>query len=151
MAFDIDQTTYDGYAPAEDGFMKSFIMKRTVDFTVAANALAQTKVMGLFKVPAYVLVREVIMVVKTADAQVSDVDIGSYSTAAVAVDADGFHNGSTLASTGIIRDLSAAYNLLAGTAGYVSATNWTIGFLNNDADTINDAKIDFFADCVDLR
>jgi hypothetical protein len=108
--------------------------------------------MGLFKVPAGVLVEEVLMRVKTPDADVTDVDIGAYSTAGVAVSADGFMDGATLANAGIVRDLAGeTYSRQDGTAGYSSTSEWMIGLLNNDADTINEAVVEFIAICVDCR
>ena len=153
MAFEINLASSENAAVPVDGSIgKNFIMRREVDFTVAANQLAQTKAMGLFKVPAGVLVEEVLMRVKTPDADVTDVDIGSYSTAGVAVVADGFMDGATLANAGIVRDLAGeTYSRQDGTAGYSSTSEWMIGLLNNDADTINEAVVEFIAICVDCR
>ncbi len=152
MAFDMDLTSRDGYAEPVDGIVKKFLMKKRVDFTVAANQLANAKKMGLFKVPAYVLVEEVAMVVRTADADITDVDIGRFSTAGVAAAVDAFVDGASLAVTGLIRDLAGeTYSRQDGTAGYMGETDWIIGLTNNDADTINGAVIDFVAFCVDLR
>ncbi len=152
MAFDIDLTSRDGYAEPVDGIVKKFLMRRRVDFTAAANQLANAKTMGLFKVPAYVLVEEVAMVVRTADAQVTDVDIGRFSTAGVVAAVDAFADGASLAATGLIRDLAGdTYSRQDGTAGYMGEADWIIGLTNNDADMINDAIVDFVAFCVDLR
>jgi hypothetical protein len=152
MAFTKDLTENDGYAPPVDGLNKKFVMKRRVDFTVAANQLANAQTMGLFNVPAGVLVEETLMNVVTPDADITDVDIGSFTTAGVAVVADGFVDGATLAAAGVVRDLAGeTYSRQDGTAGYSSTSNWKIGFTNNDAQTINEAVVDFFALCVDLR
>ena len=152
MAFDIDLTTAEKAAVPVDGLGKVFVMKKEVDFSVAANHLANAKSMGLMLVPAGVLVLEVIMRVKTPDTDVTDVDIGSYTAAGVAVAADGFQDGATLASAGIVRDVTGeTYSLQTGTAGYSSTDAWAIGILNNDADTINEAVVEFIALCVDCR
>ncbi len=152
MAFDIDLTSRESASEPVDGILKKFVMKRRVDFTQTANQLAQTKTVGLFKVPAYVLVEEVFAVVRTADADVTDVDLGSFSSAGVAVAADGFIDGGTLATTGLKRDLAGeTYSRQDGTAGYMAETDWCIGLTNNDADPINGAIVDFYAACVDLR
>lgn len=152
MAFTVDLTSAEGTTVPVDGINKCFVMRRTVDFTKTANQLAQTATMALFDIPAYILVREVYMVVTTADADVSDVDIGTFSTAGVAVSADGFIDGATIASTGIKRDVAGeTYSINDGTAGYVAAAAWSVGLTNNDADTINGAVITFCAECVDLR
>ncbi len=152
MAFDIDLTSRDGYAEPVDGIVKKFLMKKRVDFTVGANQLANAKKMGLFKVPAYALVVEVAMVVRTADADVTDVDIGRFSTDGVAAAVDAFVDGASLAVTGLIRDLAGeTYSRQDGTAGYMAETDWCVGLTNNDADPINGAIVDFYAACVDLR
>ncbi len=152
MAFDVDNTSRQGYEVQVDGVGKVTAMRCEIDFTVAANQLAQNKTMGLMKVPAGVLVTEVLMRVKTTDTDVTDVDIGSFTTAGVAVDADGFVDGATLAATGIVRDLAGeAYSPQDGTAGYSSTSNWIIGLTNNDADTINEAVVVFIANCIDCR
>ena len=152
MAFHVDLTANESYGKPADAVDRHFIMHRRVDFTETANQLAQTETMGLFQVPPYVLVEEVIMIVRTADADVSDVDIGRYSTAGVVAAVDAFVDGATIAATGCIRDLAGeTYSKQDGTVGYMGAAAWTIGLINNDADTINEAVIDFFAICLDLR
>jgi len=152
MAFTIDLTENESYAKPVDAVDRHFVMHRRVDFTETDNQLANAQTMGLFQVPPYVLVEEVIMVVRTADADVTDVDIGRYSTAGVVAAVDAFIDGGTLATTGEKRDLAGeTYSKQDGTAGYMGAAAWTIGLINNDADTINEAIVDFFAICVDLR
>lgn len=152
MAFTVDLTEGEGTVMPVDGVVKHFVLKREVDFTVTANQLVNTGTMALFDIPAYVLVREVFIVVKTADADVTTVDVGSYSTAGVAVAATGFMDDATLATTGIKRDVAGGtYAITDGTAGYVAAADWAIGLYNADADTINEAVVEFYAECVDLR
>lgn len=130
---------------------KLYVLQKYVDFTDTDNALANAETMGIFDIPAGVLVREVGMWVITADADISDVDMGSYSTAGVAVGATTFVGSATIASTGWKRDVLGQTYSFDGTAGYISASDWSIGFSNNDAQTINEAKIMFFAICIDLR
>jgi hypothetical protein len=153
MAIHIDLTSAEGYAVPVDGAVgRTFQMVRHVDFTETANQLAQTEIMALFKVPAGVLVKEVMIYVETADADVSDVDIGNASSAGVTISADGFVDGATLASTGLKRDLAGeTYSLQDGTAGYCSTSDTIIILTNNDADTINGAIVNFIARCEDCR
>ncbi len=152
MAFDVDLTSRESACEPVDGILKKFVMKRRVDFTQTANQLATAKTMGLFQVPAYVLVEEVFMVVRTADADITDVDIGRFSAAGVVAAVDAFVDGATIAATGLVRDLAGeTYSRQDGTAGYMGEAAWAIGLTNNDAQTINEAIIDFFAVCVDLR
>ncbi len=153
MAFTKDPTASDGYAVPVDGVVgKQFQMNRRVDFRLSANQLAQNEIMALFKVPTGVLVEEVIPYVETADADVTDFDIGSFTTAGVAVAADGFLDGASLASAGAVRDLAGeTYSRQDGTAGYCSTSNWIIGLTNKDADTLNGAVVNFVAVCRDLR
>ena len=152
MAFTVDLTTMDGYAEPVDGILKRFVMKRTVDFTVVANQLAQGLFLALFKIPANVLVEEVYFNVTTTEANVTDVDLGSFSTTGSAVAQTGFQEAVSLAAAGLIRTLSGkTYSKKDGTAGYFSTGNWVVGLTNDDADTITTAVVDFFADCVNLN
>ena len=153
MAFTKDLTTTDGYAVPVDGVVgKEFQMNRRVDFSVAANQLAQNEIVALFKVPAGVLVEEVIPYVETPDTDVTDVDIGGFTTAGVAIVADGFIDGGTLAAAGAVRDFAGeTYSRQDGTAGFCSTSNWIIGLTNKDADTLNGAVVNFVAICKDLR
>lgn len=149
MAFTVDKTSGDGYALPRDGQGKTFVLEKEVDFSLAANQLAQTEIMALFKIPADVLVQEVLMEVLTADTDVTDVDIGSFTTAEVAVAADGFVDGGTLASLGYVRDVSG--ETYSPPTGYISTGDWIVGLTNNDANAINEAKVRFLAVCLDLR
>jgi hypothetical protein len=151
MAFDVDLTGREKAAIPVDGILKNFLMKRSVDFTVVANQVASGKVCALFQVPAYVLVEEVFYDVQTAEANVTDIDIGSFTTAGVGVAATGFMEAKSLAALGLIRALSGkTYSRQDGTAGYFSQSPWVIGLTNDDADTIATAVVDFFAVCMNL-
>ncbi len=152
MAFAKNLTTSEGFSLPVDGLTKDVVLRKRVDFTAAANQLAQNEIMALFKIPAFVLVEEVFMVVRTADTDITDVDIGSFTTAGVAVSADGFMDGLSLAAEGLIRDLAGeTYSPQDQTAGYMGTSDWVVGFTNKDAQTIDGAIVDFFAVCKDLR
>lgn len=152
MAFTVDLTDGEGACMPVDGGLKHFVLRRTVDFSDAANSLIATATMGLFDIPAYVSVREVFAIVTDADAGVTDIDIGSYSTAGVVNDVDGFMDGGDPSSTGILRDTAGeTYSIANGTVGYQAAAAWTIGLINNGAGTLDDAIITFCAECIDLR
>lgn len=156
MAFNIDLTENGATGTPGDipvsGLNKKFRIDKTVDFSDSDNFLAQTEVAALMTIPAYVHIKEVMILVHTADADVSDVDLGPYTTAGVAVDADGFVDGATLAATGLVRDVgTAAYNQQSGTDGYMGTSDWVLGILNNDADTLNGAIVTFMAVGYDLR
>lgn len=134
------------------------VLRRRVDFTVAANQLAQTKLMSIFKIPKDCMILKAGMYVKTADTDVSDVDLGLYtllgdadSAAYTAVDADGFVDGGTLVSTGYpIPLVGGAYNPQGSDPNHITAANSVIALLNNDSDTINGAVVDFYAVCIDV-
>jgi hypothetical protein len=152
------QTDNDGFALPWDGIQTVGVMKREVDFSVAANYLATTQVMPIFKVPAYVKIREFGMRVITADTDVTTVDLGVYtrdeSTLAItAVDLDGFAVDVSLASTGYVAmDVDAVYNPQgSGAKGYVGIVDAYLCIYNSDTDTINGAKVEFFAIWEDLR
>ncbi len=149
MAFKVDVS--DSAALPFDGKDKHFILKKRIDFTEAANQLAQNEIMAVFEIPADVLVEEVMLDVITADADVSDVDVGSFTTAGVGVAADGFLDGVDISTTGLKRDLAGeTYSKQDGTAGYRAASAWMVGLTNKDADAVNGAVIDVYAVCQDL-
>ena len=138
---------------------KTFVLKRTVDFSVAANQLVQNGIMALFEIPAYIKVREVGMRVITADADLATSGyLGAYSRVAAtstitAIDADGFGvTGEVMNATGYVAmDVDAAYNPQGtGANGYVATSPWYVTFTNIDTDTINEAEVEFFAICEDL-
>ena len=157
MAFTVDLTEDVGVAMPFDGAGKHFVVQKTVDFSVAANHLANDETMGLFPIPAGVLVEEVIVEVVTCpDADSNDIDIGSYTTAGVAIAATGFGDhfailGGSVAGT-YVRDVAGqTYSLTDGTAGFVRATDWALGFNNDDADELDAGVLRFIAICKDLR
>jgi hypothetical protein len=152
------QTDSDGFALPWDGIAKVGVAKRTVNFATAANYLAQTQVMPIFKVPAKVKIREFGMRVITADTDVTTVDLGVYtrdeSTLAITeVDLDGFAVNVSLATTGYVGvDVDAVYNPAGTNAhGYVGIVDSYLCIYNADADTINGANVEFFAIWEDLR
>ena len=156
MAFTVDLTGDVGIALPWDGGNKHFVIQKTVDFSVTANNLANTATMGLFTIPGGVLVEEVIIRVDhLSDADSDDINIGSYSTAGVAVDATGFGDHFTHYQTGqdgFCRDVAGqTYSLTDGTAGFVRATDWTLGIANDDTHTLDHGILTFIAICKDLR
>ncbi len=126
-----------------DGVHKHFVMKNTVDFSESGKSLAQNESAGIFDVPAGVMVERVVMNVKTAQADISDVDVGIDGGTA-----DGFIDGADISTTGFKTDIDEGYT---PTAGFLSDSNAIIAVKNMDAQTLNAAKIDFLAVCVDLR
>jgi hypothetical protein len=49
-------------------------------------------------------------------------------------------------------DVDAVYNPQGtGANGYVATSPWYVTFTNKDTDTINEAVVEFFAICEDLR
>ena len=137
---------------------KTLVMKRTVDFSVAANQLAQNAIMALFMIPAHVKVREVLMRVITADTDITTVELGAYSRVAATetiteIDLDGFGVNGTLAATGYVAmDVDAVYNPQGtGARGYVGTSEWYVCVKNTDAQTLDEAEVEFIAICEDLR
>lgn len=152
MAYDLDLTD-NSASLAWDGRNKQVVLTKEVDFSVAANQLANTKNMCLFNIPAGVLIDEVLAIVKTADADISDIDIGIFTASTQAViSVDGFVDGADISTTGIKRDLAGeTYSKTNGTAGYYCTVDTDIVVTNNDAQTINGAVVVFVALCTDLR
>jgi len=157
MAFTVDLTENDGVALPWDGLNKHFVMQKTVDFSVAANHLASAATMGLFDIPGGVLVEEVIVEVEVCpDADSDDINIGSFTTAGVAVAAEGFGDhftilGGSVAGT-YVRDVAGqTYSITDGTVGFVRATDWALGITNDDAHELDAGTLRFIAICKDLR
>jgi hypothetical protein len=136
-----------------DGLKKAGIEKVEIDFTIAANQLAQNKTMAVMRIPAGVLIEEVMILVKTVDANITNVDAGPFtaSTEAVIGSADAFIDNATLASTGLKRDFDETYSPVGGTNGLYCVADTDIVLTNIEAATINEAVIDVIAKCVDLR
>lgn len=151
MAYTTDLTSGFGTVMPSSGGGKLYVLQKYVDFSVTANNLAQNETMCLFHIPAGVLAREVGMWVITADADVSDVDIGYATTSGTVAEADSFVDGATLAATGWIRDVLGETFSFNGTAGFVYTAEWDIVLTNKDTDTINGAKILFYVIAIDLR
>ena len=157
MAFTVDLTENVGVAMPFDGHDRFFVVKKTVDFSV--HNLANAEIMGLFAIPAGVLVREVLVkVITSADSDTTTFDIGSFTIAEVAIDADGFqYNQNPYQATVPVyvrdpaKDTNAAYAINDGTAGFVYTSDWILGFTNTDAQTLDHGVIEFIAVCIDLR
>lgn len=116
-------------------------LKFRVDFTDSDNNLAQNETMKLWTIPANTWVLNAFIDVITADADVSDVDLGYGDGTAGQATNDDFVDGVTLATTG--------RKFTAGMTAPVNITSET-GLLleNNDADTINGAVIDVVLDVI---
>lgn len=154
MAFTVDLTEDVGVVMPFSGHDKHFVMSKEVDFSV--NDLSNAETMGIFPVPAGVLVREVIVeIVELPDSDTDDINIGSFSTAGVAVDATGFGDHFTIYASGLgayVRDVAGqTYSMVDGTAGFVRGTDWAIGITNDDTHAIDAGVLRFIAICEDLR
>ena len=148
----VDKTADDGFAlPWAPGVS---VLKKTVDFRVAANYLVQNGVMSLFKLPAGCIVLTAGIHIITADTDVTDIDLGLYTELAdtiTAVDIDGYGDALTLAVAGYFNDPNAAYNPAGTEACHVVAADSYFTVKNIDSDTINGAVVEFYAVVVDLR
>lgn len=159
MAFTVDLTGDVGVALPWDGLNKHFVLKKTVDFSEAANHLANAEIMALMPIPAGVLVREVIAKITTsADSDTTTFEVGSFTTAEVAIQEHGFlyaQNPYQATVPAYVRDTAvdthAVYALTDGTAGYVGASDWILGFTNTDAQELDNGVIEFMVVCIDLR
>lgn len=157
MAFTVDLTEDVGVAMPFSGHGKHFVVKKTVDFS--ENNLTTNQIIALFPIPADVLVREVLVkVIESADSDTTTYDIGSFTTAEVAIDADAFqyaqnpYQGTVPAyvrDTAV--DTNAAYAITDGTAGFVYTDDWILGFTNTDTQTLDNGVLEIIAVCIDLR
>lgn len=150
--FTVKQTANEGFALPWSAERVS-VLKKTVDFSVAANYLVQDGVMSIFKLPAKCIVLACGIKVLTADTDITDVDLGLYTEldgTITVVDIDGYGDGLTLAATGFVQDPDAVYNSAGTSALKVVAADSYFTIKNIDADTINGAKVEFWAVVVDV-
>ena len=105
-----------------------------VDFTVTANQLVQNGTMSLLDIALGEVVLAAFINVVTADADVSDVDLGLETGGATN---DTLIDAATLASTGI--KSAGANAVLPNYLACAAATQLVL--TNKDADTINEAII----------
>jgi hypothetical protein len=158
--FDVELTKGQGFAlPWPD--YRVGVLRRRVDFSATGMALAQTKVMSLFKIPADCMILKVGMDVITAQAGVPAVITVDFGLFTLAGDADGalatevgtdvFGANQTMASTGYkIPPVSGTYELRGADPLHVTAANSVIAITNDDSDTIATAVVDFYAVCMNV-
>lgn len=106
----------------------------SIAFTTTANQLAQNETMALFDIPAYAIIEDAFLNVRTADTDVTDVDLG--------ISTDGSTNdtlvdGASLATTGTKRGGTNAV-----VSQKVGATAVQVVLTNKDSDTINGAVVE---------
>jgi hypothetical protein len=140
----VDKTTGATCVPAS-GLGKFFVLHNYVDFSVAANYLIQAATMDIFDIPANTLVLYCLIKVATADTDIETLDVGISGGTE-----DGFYNDLDIGSTGwMAPDLAEGYSIAAA-APYISTSAQVIRITNADAGTLNEAKLHFYALCVDL-
>lgn len=138
----VDKTQATGI-PAS-GMGKSFVMHNYIDFTVAANQLIQNATVAVFDVPAHILVEKVMMRIVTGDADIETLRVGIEGGTT-----DGFIANTDIANPGwVLCPLAGAY---PAAGGFISTSDAVIFATNIDTATLNEAKIHFYAMCVDLR
>jgi len=138
---------------------KCHVLKRIVDFSEAANHLQSDEAMALFNIPAFVCVKEVGFRLITAEAEIAtSCYLGAFTVTAAGVateiDEDGFAADVVFNGTVgyITPDVDAAYMVGgSGKQGYKSTVDWVIAFTNKDSGECHEAKVEFYAICVDLR
>ena len=140
MAADVNLRPTSSKADAGD-YGKAFVLTADVDFTVTANQLAQNETMALFDIPADTAVENAVIEVVTADADVTDVNLGMSADGSTD---DTLIDGATLATTGYKRGGANA------DLGQVTAAAMQLVLTNIDADTINEAVIKVIVVCRSL-
>lgn len=128
--------------PAWTKVGESYILDTvTVDFSVAANNLAQNEIMDIYDIPANTLIEWAIINVTTADADVSDCNLG---VAATGVTANDLIDAADLSSTGMTTVAGAYVPVIVGSTAEV------VTFTNIDSDTINEAVVQFIVKCTPI-
>jgi hypothetical protein len=155
-AFTVSKVANDGYSLSWPG-NKLTVLRKRVDFSVAANNLAQNGIMGIFKVPADCFVLKFGMKVITVDADIETSGLlGVYTETAAGVitvvDADGYGvTGQILTVAGYVAsDVDAAFNSGGADSFHPLADNSVLTFTNLDSATVDAAVVDFFAVLVDV-
>jgi len=118
---------------------ESYRLQQTINFVTTANQLAQNETMALFDIPADTIIEQAFIEITTAQATVTDVDLGCSTDGSTAAD---LIDGATLAATGYVTN---------GTylpAGYNAAQQ--VVLTNKDAQTIATAVIRVIVVCRDV-
>ncbi len=113
-----------------------------VDFSVTGNSLAQNDLMGLLAIPAGMDVVSAKIKVTTANAAVTNVDLGLTADDGTPATAADLIDGATLGTTG--------YKSGAGTRVQTTA-DMLVVLTNLDADTLSAGVIEVKLDLVDMR
>jgi hypothetical protein len=145
MALTRDLTATFATAKAARGLDKKMLSAFEIDFSGTSMSLAQNEVMGIVDIPAGCIIYGGFMKVETAEATITDVDIGvSTASATDATLADGI----SMATTGYV----AFNNVTAGGVKTTAASELVL--TNKDAQTLDAAKIEviidiaYFADAI---
>ena len=137
MALTRDLTSTFGTARAAKGIYGRNLVSFEIDFSATDMSLAQNEVMGIVDIPAGCIIYGGFMKVETAEAEITDIDIGVSTGAATdATLADGI----SMASTGYV-----AFNNVTSGGVYTTAASELV-LTNKDAQTLNSAKIEIILD-----
>lgn len=145
MALTRDLTAIFGTAKSARGLDKKMLASYEIDFSATSRSLAQNEIMGVVDIPAGCIIYGGFVKVKTAQATITDFDIGISTSQATAAD---LADGISLASTGFV----AFNNVTTGGVKVTAASELVL--TNIDAQTLNSAKIEvildiaFFADAI---
>jgi hypothetical protein len=122
---------------------KSYILDSvTVDFSVTGNNLAQNEIMDIYDIPANTVVEWAVLNITTAQADVTDVDLGVAATGVTA--ADLIDGGSLASAVGITGAAAQTPAVVVGSTAEV------VTFTNKDAQTIASAVIQFIVKCTPI-
>jgi len=132
MASTVDLSTTYFSARAAKGIYQRSIASFYIDFSATGQSLAQNETMTIVDLPAGCIIYGGMIDIETAQATISDVDLGVSTDGTTAAD---LADGITLAATGFL----AFNNVTAGGVKPVAASN--LVFTNKDAQTLNSAKV----------
>lgn len=138
---DLSSTVFGSTRPWK-GENKTYIASYEIDFSTTGYDLAQNEIMKIATIPAGTVIASAMVKVLTAEAEITDVDIGVGTTTTVA----NIFDGISMASTGWL----AANNLTTTYGGTYQTTESALLFTNKDAQTLDTAKIVVIIEFVDF-
>jgi hypothetical protein len=122
------------------GHQKAYTLTKTINFATTGYALAQNETMAILDIPADTMFLAASFKVTTAQATISDVDLGVSTTGATD---DSLIDGATFATTGIKGCAATGIAIFNAAATQLVITNL-------DAQTLNSAVVKVTVVMVDL-
>lgn len=141
---DLVTTFPEGSNRSYKGQGRNFVASYEIDFAGDDMSLAQNEIMRITTIPAGTAITAVAIYVNTAQATITDIDIGTGDTTTSA----NLIDGATLASGSVY--IGGTVDISATGGGLINATATNLLLTNKDAQTLNSAKVTVICNFVDF-